>query len=358
MLWVRAGPRCVQASSLAGALQGSAAARDNHISLEMASGSTAVVEKCSSCPCVLMLRTHPIPPGERRPVSELLAWLIIDRILGNALRWSKPSAPRSEQVTWIRVLGEGWGQGTMCLRGLQPHILVIGPSQALALGSFSSTTSSTQSNSARPSQHRQHPTSDQCSRAGREGLEIVEEQLPGRCWPVPPHHPQSSSCLYRNRTPLESPSSAKTASKVLGTPLSQPFPNRQLTPHPTQEPALPAWLLQRQPRHHCPSTCAGMDSPVCAEPRNTWTPRCCICFYPTVRSSPGAPGSHPQSSKAAAGLEYRCRGSLTEGSTVHPRGSPHPPNRALHLKTCTLATTPLSRTHPSPGRDAASRGGG
>lgn len=163
-----------------------------------------------------------------------MAWLIIDRILGNALRWSKPSAPRSEQVTWIRVLGEGWGQGTMCLRGLQPHILVIGPSQALALGSFSSTTSSTQSNSARPSQHRQHPTSDQCSRAGREGLEIVEEQLPGRCWPVPPHHPQSSSCLYQNRTPLESPSSAKTASKVLGTP---PFPAfSKQTAHSTSHP--------------------------------------------------------------------------------------------------------------------------
>lgn len=83
MLWVRAGPCCVQASSLAGALQGSTEARDNHISLEMASGSTAVVEKCSSCPCIPMLRTHPTPAGGRQPFSELLASLIIDRILGN-----------------------------------------------------------------------------------------------------------------------------------------------------------------------------------------------------------------------------------------------------------------------------------
>lgn len=98
-LWVRAGPRCVQASSLAGALQGSAAATDNHISLEMARGSTAVAEKCSSCSCILMLHTHPIPPGGMQPFSELLASLIIDRILGNTLRWSKPSGPRSEQVT-------------------------------------------------------------------------------------------------------------------------------------------------------------------------------------------------------------------------------------------------------------------
>lgn len=62
-------------------------------------------------------------------------------------------------------------------------------------------------------------------------------------WPVPPHYPQHS-WLYRNRSPLEPPSSAKTASKVLGAPLSQPFSSRRLTPHPTQEPALPAWLLR------------------------------------------------------------------------------------------------------------------
>lgn len=158
-------------------------------------------------------------------------------------RWSKPSAPRSKPVTWISVLGVGWGQGTLCLRGLQPHTPVSGPSQALALGSFSTATSSTQSNSARPSQHLQHPTSDQCSRAGREGLETMEEELPGRSWPVPPHHPQTS-WLHRSRTPLESPSSAKTASKDLGAPLSQPFSTTQLPPHPIQEPALPAWLLQ------------------------------------------------------------------------------------------------------------------
>lgn len=98
----------------------------------------------------------------------------------------------------------------MCLRGLQPHILVIGPSQALALGSFSSTTSSTQSNSARPSQHRQHPTSDQCSRAGREGLEIVEEELAWQMLasatpspavlllPVPKPHPSGISLQCKN----------------------------------------------------------------------------------------------------------------------------------------------------------------
>lgn len=73
MLWVRAGPICVQASSLAGALQGSPAARDNHISLEMARGSTAVVEKCSSCPCIPMLHTRPTPQEEGGP--SLSCWL-------------------------------------------------------------------------------------------------------------------------------------------------------------------------------------------------------------------------------------------------------------------------------------------
>lgn len=88
---------------------------------EMARGSTAVVEKCSSCPCILTLCTHPIPPRGGQPLSELLASLIIDRILGNALRWSKPSAPRSETVTWISV-GRGMGTGDRVPRvAAAPH---------------------------------------------------------------------------------------------------------------------------------------------------------------------------------------------------------------------------------------------
>lgn len=122
------------------------------------------------------------------------------------------------------------GTGDHILGWLQPHIPVTRPSPALALGSFSTATSSAQSNSARPSQHLQHPPSHQCSQGDWEGLQTVEEGLPGRCCPVPHHHHPQPSRLYQTRIPLESPSSAKTASKVLGAPLSQPFSTTQLTP--------------------------------------------------------------------------------------------------------------------------------
>lgn len=59
------------------------------------------------------------------------------------LRWSEPSAPRSEQATWVRVPGQlsaGMGtgqqhtQGTAHLRGPWSHTPVIGPGQALDVG--------------------------------------------------------------------------------------------------------------------------------------------------------------------------------------------------------------------------------
>lgn len=75
-LWVRAGPRCVQASSLAGALQGSAVARDNHISLEMPKGSTAVLEKCSFFVPLHPDALHPSCPTRRKvALLSLSSWL-------------------------------------------------------------------------------------------------------------------------------------------------------------------------------------------------------------------------------------------------------------------------------------------
>lgn len=245
----------------------------------------------------------------------------------------------------------------MCLGWLQPRIPVTRPRQALALESCSTATSSTQSNSARPSQHLQHLASDRCSRAGREGLETMEEGLPGRCWPVPLSPPPAVLLAV----PKPHPSGISLQCKKPPKFSALPFP-RLFQPDSSLHIPLKSWHYQpgccvtaATPLPEC--VCRHRPSSLCRVPRHV-DPRCCICFYPTVRSSPGAPRCHPRSSEAAAGLKYRGRGSLIKGSTVHPRRSPHTPDRALHLKTCTLAMTLLSRTRPSPGRDAASRGGG
>lgn len=150
----------------------------------------------------------------------------------------------------------------------------------------------------------------------------------GQCHPTT----RNSSWLPRNHTPLESASSAKTASRVLGAPLFPSLfqPDSSLHIPPKTRHYQPGCCSDR--RDTTARVCAGTDPPVCAKHRDTWTPGCCVCFYPTVRSSPGAPRCHSRSSETAAGLEYRCRGSLTEGSTVHLQSSPHPPNGALHLK--------------------------
>lgn len=251
--------------------------------------------------------------------------------------------------------GQQHTQGTAHLRGPWSHTPVIGPGQALDVGTRGVFPLSCE----RSEQWRETITASSPStlRAGLNGRvwhrwkrSCTADAAP--CRPIAHSHPPGCT---ETMAPPAFPSWAKPTSEVPGAP-----PFLSLFQHTVHSMSRPETLAQSRQRGcgkvtataPLPEQVGGHESPrlVRSPPRHLHTPKVLHLLYSTIKSSPGAPRPHPQSSEVGKGELLGIALRRWHGASLPARllpalqsGARHPKN--LHPTPCSPPPLPKGLQH-------------